>query len=389
MRVALAGPVRFDELTDLVDAPLPDGVEPISGGSPVSALARTLHARGHEVVVASLAHGADTTTVRRGPRLELHIAPYRPRHRARDAFAAERHAVRDAVRRAGADVVHAHWSYEFALGALASGVPTVVTVRDWAPTILRHHRHPYRLVRLAMSALVLRRAPMLTATSPYLHERVVRWARGDVHLVPNAIADEDFVEELPPRGVATAPTIVAINNGWGERKNVASLLRAWPRIIRSARGARLRLVGSGYEPGGPAADFARSVGASDGIEFVGSLPYRDAMRVLAEGDLFVHPSREEAFGLVLVEAMARGVPVVAGARSGAVPWVCDGGRAGALTDVDDPAALADAVLRTLRDRRAAEARREHALRYARDRFSLGAVAGSYEQLYERVVGRAA
>lgn len=388
MRVALAGPVRFDELTDLVDAPLPGAAEPISGGSPVSALARTLHGRGHDMVVASLAHGLDATTVRRGPRFELHVAPYRPRHRARDAFAAERHAVRDAVRSAGADVAHAHWTYEFALGALSSGIPTVVTVRDWAPTILRHHRHPYRLVRLAMSALVLRRARVLTATSPYLHERVVRWARGDVHLVPNAIADEDFVEELPPRGAAAAPTIIAINNGWGERKNVASLLRAWPPI-RSASGARLRLVGSGYEPDGPAADFARSVDATEGIEFVGSLPYRDAMRLLGESDLFVHPSREEAFGLVLVEAMARGVPVVAGERSGAVPWVCDGGRAGVLTDVADPAALADAVLGTLTDRQAAEARREHALRYARERFSLDAVAGSYELLYERAVGGAA
>jgi glycosyltransferase involved in cell wall biosynthesis len=62
-------------------------------------------------------------------------------------------------------------------------------------------------------------------------------------------------------------------------------------------------------------------------------------------DAFVHPSLEESFGMVIVEAMAAGVPVVAGRRSGAPAWLLEGGSAGLLVDVTSDEAIAGAMLR--------------------------------------------
>lgn len=387
VRIALAGPVRFDEVAPLLHEPVPEEVRAIGGGSPVSTLARGLHDRGHDVVVVTLSYGASAVSRHTGDRFEVLIGPYRAHHRARDGFSAEREVVRAALNRSEPDVAHAHWTYEFASGALASSVATLVTVHDWAPTILRHHPHPYRLVRLAMAARVLRQARALTAPSPYIRKRVRRWSPGDVSLVPNAIADEDFATEgaVERREIdQETPTLLALNVGWGHRKNVAVLLHAFTRIRQQVPGATLRLVGPGYGPGEAAQQFAREKRLECGVEFVGELPYREAMRALGSADLFVHPAREESFGLVILEAMAQGVPVVAGRGSGAVPWVCAEGRAGVLTDVTSPRALARAVSDLVRDADRQAALRRDAHRWARDRFSLSTVLDRYEQLYARL-----
>ena len=115
------------------------------------------------------------------------------------------------------------------------------------------------------------------------------------------------------------------------------------------------------------------------MTFLGPTPRADVLARMADADLFVHPSREESFGSVLVEAMAQGTPVVGGRESGAVPWVLDGGRAGVLADVEKPDLLAGDLLGLLRD----PVRWDHfstsGRRISKQRFSLSEVAPAYAQ----------
>jgi glycosyltransferase involved in cell wall biosynthesis len=110
----------------------------------------------------------------------------------------------------------------------------------------------------------------------------------------------------------------------------------------------------------------------------------DLRSVLAVSRVLVVPSRQEAFGRVLTEAMALEVPVVA-ARVGGIPEVCEDGRTALLVPAEDPGALADAVLRTLEDRAATAARVEAAAEEVRARFSLTDHAEQVGRLYERVL----
>lgn len=389
MRVLLTGPARPGDLADLLQGAVPDHPG-LSGSSVIGLLARTLRRRGHDVVVVTLSRYVHGGPVRyTGEGLEVRVGSYRERHRARDAFAAERRAVEGLIRDAGpVDVVHAHWTYEFALGALAAGRPTVVTVHDWPPVVVRFQPHPYRLVRVGMAARVLAASPIMTAVSPYLADLVARWTRRRPAIVPNGIPEEEFARA--PAGPDPGPiTLVALNDGFGRRKNVTVLLRALPHIRRGRPETRLRLLGRGYGPGEEAERWSRRHGLTDGVEFVGHVPRDVAMRHLARSHVFVHPSLEESFGLVLVEAMARRVPVVAGRRSGAVAWVCANGLAGALTDVRSPDALAETVLEVLERPERTAAMVAAAATQARRRFTADVNARGYEESYELAAGGAA
>jgi glycosyltransferase involved in cell wall biosynthesis len=134
--------------------------------------------------------------------------------------------------------------------------------------------------------------------------------------------------------------------------------------------------------------WADAKGFSDGIEFAGPVS-RTIMidRLADEVDVLVHPALEEAQGMVLIEAMALGLPVIAGAKSGGTRWTLDDGRGGLLTDVKEPTAVAGAMEKLASS---AEARRDWGRRgrqLALRRFHIHAVADAYERIYAELGGR--
>lgn len=110
----------------------------------------------------------------------------------------------------------------------------------------------------------------------------------------------------------------------------------------------------------------------------------DLRVALGVSRVLVVPSRQEAFGRVLIEAMAMGVPVVA-TRVGGIPEVCTDGRTALLVSADDPRALADAVVRTLEDPARTAARVQAAAEEVRMRFSLADHAEQVCRLYRRLL----
>jgi L-malate glycosyltransferase len=284
----------------------------------------------------------------RSDRLIVRVCPLRRRHRARDMFRAERTFMQEALEELSPALVHANWTYEYALAALAYGGTSLLTVRDWAPTILRHDRTPYRAARLIMNIKAISRAPNLVASSPYIAERLERWKRRSIDFIPGGIDDGLFF----PRQREDTPKlreILAVNNGFSRFKNVGNLLRAYSRVRASLEETRLRLVGTGYEPNGTAQIWARSRGLDEGVIFHGSASQAELVTLYRRAALLVHPSREESFGNVLVEAMSQGLPVIGGRDSGAVPWVLGFGQAGRLVDVSSPVAISDAICEILAD----------------------------------------
>ena len=389
MEILLAGPIQTGPLRDWLTDELPANSPTGRGGTAVTQIAIGLLERGHRVTVVTLDTAIEPGQEFRaeGQRLTLHVGPYRTKGRARDAFSVERRYVAETIDRVTADVVHAHWTYEYALGALAVQRGTLITVRDWAPTILAHHPDHYRLVRLGMNVVALYRGAHFTVTSPYMRDRVERWRRVRPDVIPNALHDRAFA--VRPRTPNGAPVILAVNNGAGRRKNVPTLLRAFSIVIRRLPLARLRLAGAGYEADGPISRWARMNRLDQGVEFYGFVPHDELVSLYDSATLFAHPALEESFGIVLVEAMARGVPVVAGARSGAVPWVLGHGDAGVLTDVTSPPALAAAIHEVANESEWANRVGLAGYDYARRMFSLSSVIDSYVDVYTRLSETAA
>lgn len=118
--------------------------------------------------------------------------------------------------------------------------------------------------------------------------------------------------------------------------------------------------------------------ALSAIHFHGPVAHVVLMRELEGMDLLLHPSLEESFGMVLIEAMALGVPVLAGEHSGAVPWVVQDARC--LCSVSDPRAIAVAAGALLQGETYAQLSRGLRSMVAR-RFALSEVLRRYEAVY--------
>ena len=386
MRVGVVGPLSLD-LLRWTSGPPPD--LPVGSTAPVvTTLANGLLERGHDVTVFTLSpQVAAPTTHTSGP-LTVCIAPQRVRHRGRDFFARERRLLLAMLREHECDVLHAQWTYEYALAALATGRPALITAHDHAATIIRHVPDLHRAARLLMDRTVVRRAPRLTATSAYLLARLAPSVRGKTTVIPNLIPRSMFEQgaaEDDRRRPDGPPVIVTVVNGFDRRKNVDGALEAFALLRARHPQACLRLVGLGMGPGQVAQKHALRRGVAEGVDFLGAQPFATALGEIAGADVLLHPSREEAFGMTVLEAMALGTPVVAGLRSGNVPHLLAGGRCGVLCDVEDPVDVAAAVCATLEEAKATSALIGRARRQAQTGYCEDVVVPRYEEAYRRVV----
>jgi glycosyltransferase involved in cell wall biosynthesis len=122
---------------------------------------------------------------------------------------------------------------------------------------------------------------------------------------------------------AAGPLILAVGR-LAREKNVESLLRAFALIARKDSGAALCLVGDGDERG-PLAKLARTLGIHGRVRFVGAVPHDAVSEHYAAADIFAFPSISETQGLVVLEALAHGLPVLA-AHSPAVEGLLEDGK---------------------------------------------------------------
>ncbi|MGZ4681276.1 MAG: glycosyltransferase [Acidimicrobiales bacterium] len=165
------------------------------------------------------------------------------------------------------------------------------------------------------------------------------------------------------------------------QKGLDVLVRAWPAIRRAEPGARLLIGGRRGNQTDLLERLVAEQGPEAGIELIG--PRDDVPDLLCAADAFVVPSRWEGLGSILVEAMALGAPVVASAV-GPVPDLA--GPWARLVPPDDPTALADAVVATLRQAPAeADRRALVASQQFEQGFTLEVVADAMVAFYDRAL----
>jgi glycosyltransferase involved in cell wall biosynthesis len=380
----MAGPVSLD----LLD--FPSGrPEWLPAGYPapiIASLVNGLLGRGHEVVVYTTSPDVPEPHVLADGPLIVCVAP---RWRGRSAitfFARERSALGDLMREWPADVVHAQWTYEFAWAALDSGMPSVVTVHDWPPTVVRYRLDAYRVLRAMMSPRVFLAAPILTTVSEYLYRRMPAKVRRRTVIVPDFV-DEGLVGSGTPLD-ERRPAIVTVSNGFGRLKNVHAGLSAFALMRGALPEFEYRLVGDGMGSQGLAHAFAERNGLDTNVRFIGSIRHQDVLEEVARARIVLHCSLEESFGMSVLEAMALGTPVVGGSSSGNVPYLLEHGRAGVLCDMRAPQDIAESLVSLLGDAARWASLSREAEKRAR-RFTTGTVLSDYEGVYERAMTEAA
>jgi glycosyltransferase involved in cell wall biosynthesis len=363
---------------------LPAGI----GGAAVGLLSRELVGRGRRLLVVTLDPTVEDEVVVEGPNLKICFGPYRRDHPAHDFFAAERAYLLRVLRREQPDIVHAQWTYENALAAQRSGLPHIITAHDAPLNVLRHEFIPYRIAKTLMAYRVLSRARRVVSVSPYVAAHLSRFMfyRGPREVVPNGMPESLFASRLTTRTPTGPLTFASILSGWGGHRNGNVAIEAFAAVRVPHPESRLIMFGRGHGPGEEAERWAKAHGLAAGIEFAGVQPYSSLIdRLARDVDVFVHPSLEDAQSMVLIEAMALGIPTIAGVASGGTPWTLDEGRAGVLVDVNDPSAVARAMLGLADSAEERESWGRRGLELATRRYHIRHVADAYERIYAELL----
>jgi phosphatidylinositol alpha-mannosyltransferase len=258
--------------------------------------------------------------------------------------------VRRWLREGGFDVLHIHEPTSPSLSLLACWAATGAIVATF---------HTANLKSRAMSAAYPILEPALekigarVAVSEDARRTLVEHIGGDAVLIPNGVFVDRFVAAEPReewRGAGG--TLGFIGRLDEERKGLPTLLAALTDVVAARPGVRLLVAGRGDEEEA-VEDLTPEVRAA--VTFLGVVSEVDKARLLRTVDAYVAPNLGgESFGIVLVEAMAAGAPVVASDLD-AFGRVLDGGRVGVLFPTGDTGGLATALLQLLDDapRRAA------------------------------------
>lgn len=302
----------------------------------------------------------------------------------------DRRHLRTALRALAPDVVHAHSLGRFAMGAIESGLPTVVSIHGVIASEIALEKGLRNRIRYIPRLFVVSRSLSIGSdfviVSPYIAACYARELAGKRTYPLETSVDPVFFAATPrpdappggPRILQAGPLI--------PRKAAIDLLRAAPAVLAAHPTARFRFAGGAPRPEYRAA-LERTIaelGIAGSVDFLGLLAPAALAEELSRAACLVLPSLQETAPIAIQEAMAAGRPVVASSAGGNPHLVADG-ETGFVVPPGDPRALAERLLALLEDPARAEAMGARARDAAHRRFEMRAVAEGSVAIYRRVI----
>lgn len=291
------------------------------------------------------------------------------------------------IRHSDADIVHIHLPNPAAvLAYLASAHHGRLVFTYHSDTVrqrvLGNLFEPFLHAALRRSAAIIATSPDYLRTSPVLsryHDRC--------HVIPYGIAVEEFER-------SDSATVSELRQRYGGRLvlSVGRLVyyKGFEYLIRAMTQVRGKLLIIGDGPlRQKLHELASSLGVRDKIIFAGEIQNERVVDYYHAADVFALASvaRSEAFGIVQIEAMAAGIPVVNTRLDSGVPFVSVHEQTGLTVPPADPEALAAAINRLLDNPDLRQSLGEAGRQRARQEFALGTMTARTLALYERLASR--
>lgn len=287
------------------------------------------------------------------------------------------------------DILHAHYASGYATTARRSGSPFLLSV--WGSDVYefpdRSPVHRWLVRRNVMAARAV------TSTSHAMADRTRLVAPGIKRLsvIPFGVDMDFFSPPISRERTASDQIVIGTVKSLSHKYGIDVLLRAFS-VLRTmhpdlAGKLRLRIVGSGPEHGS-LLRLADELGIRSAVELIDRVPHERVPDELAKLDIFVALSRQESFGVAVIEASANGLPAVVSAVGG-LPEVVADGRTGFVVPENDPDAAASALSVLVCDadlrRRFGDAGRQ----FVSDAYSWKAAAAEMISTYEQfaTIGR--
>jgi glycosyltransferase involved in cell wall biosynthesis len=293
------------------------------------------------------------------------------------------------IRHSVADIIHIHLPNPAAvLAYLASGHRGQLVFTYHSDTV-RHKAlgdlfEPFLHAALRRSSAIVATSPDYLRTSPVL----IRY-RDRCHVIPYGISIEQFEH-------ADEDKVAEIQRQYGDRLviSVGRLVyyKGFEYLIRAMAHVRGKLLIVGDGPlREKLRECAASVGVSDKVAFVGEIQNEQIIPYYHASDVFALASvaRSEAFGIVQIEAMAAGIPVVNTSLDSGVPFVSLHEQTGFTVPPSDPVALAASINRLLDDSDLRRTLGNAARRRAQQEFGLETMTRRTLAMYQTIMNRSA
>jgi len=295
----------------------------------------------------------------------------------------------EVIVRAGLDILHVHYALPHAVSAYLA--KQIVRPRS-VQVITTLHGTDITLVGLqpsffSVTKFSIEQSDAVTAVSAWLRDQTVSIfdVKTPIHIIHNFVDPGKFrpLAGADRRHAFARPGEVLLMHASNFRpvKNAPRVVEVFKAVAAQVP-ARLLLVGEGPELNA-CRELAEDLGVADRIAFLGDQEYIEAL--LPYADIFVLPSDHESFGLVALEAMSCGVPVLA-TRVGGMPEVIADGENGFLFDPGDVAGMSALAVALAQD----PARRARVAQAARatacERFDIDRAVDRYIELYAALLG---
>ncbi|MDB5321135.1 MAG: glycosyl transferase group 1 [Phycisphaerales bacterium] len=294
------------------------------------------------------------------------------------------------------DVLHLHapWTAsntQFAAAARHLGVPYVLTLHgmldDWS---MAQKRLKKRIYLAIAGNRLLRGAAAIHCTAQAELEQASHWFSRERGVVLPLLFDLEAFRRLPGPALARArfpqlngdrPALLFLSRVH-PKKGLEQLIGAAGELRRRGTECEILIAGPGNEEYAARLQaLATSLGVRDIVHFMGMVRGEEKLSLYQATDLFVLPTSQENFGLVLLESLACGTPVLT--TSGVDIWQ-ELQAAGARIADAAPEALATAIGELLSDRTGLKSRGDAGRRWVFERYEPRRLAGEYEALYRSV-----
>jgi len=283
------------------------------------------------------------------------------------------------------DIVHGHGTeHEYPYIAATSNYPAAVTIHCVLSDLLKKGRMSLgQKMRVRFMQYFEKKALLKTRSIIFTTEYMLPLYNGYLSrkkwfILDNAVDASFFTAEPTDKKEDRLLYVGRIS----PEKNLLMLLKAFKEAIKKAPQLKLHIAG-------PIADkryyrqirnFIANKKLEQAVHYEGPKPREKIAQLMTSCFALVLPSRYEAFGLVLAEAMAAGIPVIA-TKVGGVPYVAKDGKAGFLIEPDDINTLTDRILLLLNDKKLCMKLGRWSRNEARHRFSQEVIAKNTMEAY--------
>lgn len=298
--------------------------------------------------------------------------------------------MRKIIEKGNFDVVHAHHAFSRTpLSALhiarELGIRAVLTTH----TVSFMPDYEYLWSALSYSypvyRIMLSKADRIIAVSSAAEHFISYFTDVPITVIPNGV-DTSFFKPLSKEyareqmGFDPSPSFLYVGR-LVSKKGLFTLLLAFRSVKKEIPDARLRIAGKGRLKA-VLSSMAKAIGIAESVEFLGYVPDEKMNALFTSADIFVLPSSfGESFGIVLLEAMASGTPVI-GTRVGGIEEILGGGRYGVLVPPSDPEELSEAMIKLMKDEEKRKIIAERALKRVRSEYDWRVVVKKVIKVYE-------